>query len=340
MVAALTLGIVTWRLIAVELLPHTPVPLRATVVVVRDSEASDAFEPRAEVVKAMLDRAVMDLVGKTNVAAAWATLVSTQDVVGIKVYSLPGDMAGTRPAVVSAAIHGLLAMGIPPRNIVVWDRRLADLRAAGFGALAARYGVRLAGSLDVGYDHGVLYDSPLLGTLMSGDLEFGQGEDILARKSYVTKLVTRDLTKIINIVPVLNHYDAGVVGNLYSLSMGSLDNVRRFESRPAALARAVPEIYALPALGDRVVLNVTDALICQFEGGETVRLHNAAVLNEIRVSQDPVALDVLAIRDLTTQRQLAGFAAANTNYMELYQNAALLELGVTDVSNIEIRTAR
>ena len=49
----------------------------------------------------------------------------------------------------------------------------------------------------------------------------------------------------------LNHYRAGVSGNLYSLTMSSVDNTLRFESDPERLATAVPEMYALPEVGDR-----------------------------------------------------------------------------------------
>ena len=330
-------------LLAQDSNPVAPAKIPSKVVIVRDPQATEAFEPRPEIVNTMMDRAVVALLGETNAAAAWARLVKTQDIVGIKVYSLPGAMAGTRPAVVAAVVQGLLAAKVPPQHIVIWDRRLADLRNAGFGELAKSFGVRLAGSLNTGYDEDAFYDSPLLGTLLSGDLEFGKGQDVLARKSHVSKLVSRELTRIINVSPVLNSYSAGVVGHLYSLSLGSVDNVRRFEDNPDpdTLARAVPEIYALSAvgdLGDRVALNITDALICQFEGGEKVRLHNAVVLNEIRVSRDPVALDVLSTRDLATARARAGFPVGNTNYFEIYQNAAALDLGGDDPARIQIET--
>jgi hypothetical protein len=288
----------------------------------------------------MVDRALIALTGRTNAAAAWASLVSTQDVVGLKVFSAPGPMTGTRPAVVEAVVRGLLAAQVPPQRIVVWDRRLVDLRLAGFEELAGRYGVRLAGGLDAGYDEKVFYDTALLGSLRWSDLEFGRLEESIGRKSYVSRLVSGEITRIINITPLLNNNDAGVAGNLYGLVLGSVDNTRRFETDPERLARAVPEIYALPALGDRVVLNIVDALICQYEGGQYVRLHGATVLNEIRVSRDPVALDVLSLQELERQQRQAGDGLVRTNFVELYQNAALLELGVNDPKRIRVNTLK
>src|SRR2546430_5226942 len=108
---------------------------------------------------------------------------------------------------------------------------------------------------------------------------------------------------------MLNHHTAGVCGNLFSLATGSVDNTARFESAYSRVATAVPEIYALPALSDHVVLNIVDALICQYEGEERSLLHYSNPLNELRFSRDPVALDVLSVHELEHQRQLANAPA-------------------------------
>lgn len=308
---------------------------QARVVTVQDPEATQAFEPRAERIQVMVERAITNLTGKATVPEAWRSLVGTHDVVGIKVYSLPGPNSGTRPAVVAAVVQGLLAAGLPPRQIVVWDRQTADLRLAGFFDLSNRCGIRVEGSADAGYDKNTFYDKALLGSLVWGDLEFGSKGNGVGRKSFVSKLLTRQITKIINIAPLLNHNLAGVCGNLYSLAIGSVDNVLRFESDPDALAEAVPEIYALEALGDHVVLNITDALVCQYEGGERGLLHYSTALNELRFSTDPVALDVLSLQELDRQR-LAARAPAVKPSQKLYTIAALLDLGICDPKRIVV----
>ena len=146
------------------------------------------------------------------------------------------------------------------------------------------------------------------------------------------------MTKIINITPLLNNPLAGVAGNLYGLTSGSVDNFARFEE-PARMARAVPEIFALPALSDHVVLNIVDALICQYEGSERSLLHYSATLNQLRFSKDPVALDVLSLKELERQRQAQGAPAPKPN-PDLYNNAALLELGVSELKRIDTETAQ
>jgi hypothetical protein len=159
------------------------------------------------------------------------------------------------------------------------------------------------------------------------------------RKSYVSKLVSSNMSKIITVTPLLNNNLAGVTGHLYSLAMGSVDNLRRFESHAGVLAEAVPEIYALPALSDRVVLCVTDALIGQYQGEHQSLLHYSTPVNQIWISKDPVALDVLAIQELERERKARQMEGGEAN-LDLYHNASLLELGVSAPARIQIEIVK
>lgn len=308
------------------------------MVIAADSGATIAFQPQPEKVRALVNSGLLQLTGKTNLAAAWRAFVSTNDIVGIKVYSAPGSRSGTRPDVTAAVIEGLLSAEIPTNHIVIWDKELSHLRLAGFDALAARYRVRLESSVSAGYSAETFYDSPLIGNLIWGDVEFGKTGSSVGRKSFVTKLVSNEITKIISIAPLLNHNLAGTTGHLCSLALGSVENTQRFEL-PERLATALPEIYALPSLSDKVALNITDALICQYQGEQRSLLHYSAALDQIWFSKDPVALDVLAIHELDRQRKAANIPAKKMN-LELYENASLLELGVSDLKNIQIDNAQ
>ena len=334
-----SLALVT-ALTAAGVLPALPAPealSRARVVVAHDAEASEAFQPNAEKIRVLVNRGLAHLTRQITVADAWRSLVSTQDVVGLKVLCAPGANSGTRPAVVAAVVEGLLQAGLPGQRIIIWDKHWADLREAGYVDLARRYGVRVESSQLAGYDATNFYEAPIVGKLIWGDLEFQKTGEGIGRKSFLSKLVSREITKIINITPLLNHNSAGVSGNLYSLALGSVDNTLRFETDPARLAEAVPEIYARPTLGDRVALNIVDALVCQYQGEQHSLLHYSTILNQIRLSTDPVALDVLSVLELNRQRQAAKIASP-TNSMALFENATLLELGVSDRTAITVET--
>lgn len=332
-------GIASYRAWAASFTTLGPEAGRAQIVIVEDEHATDAFKPRADRIQAMINRGITNLTGKLTPREAWLSFVTTQDIVGIKVYSNPGPNSGTRPAVAAAVAQGLIAAGLPPDNIIVWDKTENDLRAAGFFELREQLGIRVAASASAGYDETNYYETSLIGSLVYGDSEFGKTGDGIGKKSFVSKLVTRKLTKIINLTPLLNHNEAGVCGNLYSLALGSVDNTLRFEGDPRRLATAVPEIFALPALYDRVALNIVDALISQYEGGQRGLLHYSVVLNQLRFSRDPVAMDLLSIKELDRQRRNARAPNVRPN-LELYRNATLLELGVSDLSKMQIETLR
>jgi hypothetical protein len=318
-----------------------PVNRQEQVVSVENPAAISDFQPDTAIVQTMVDQGVTTLVGKTNLVAAWQSLVTTQDVIGIKVFSGPGMLSGTRPALVAAVIHGLVAAGVPPTNIVIWDKHDYDLRDAGYFDLAAQLGVRAAGSAEAGYDPTNFYlpDTVVIGSLIWGDSEFGKTNEGVGRKSFVTQIVSRQITKIINIAPLINDEDIGVCGQLYSLALGSVDNTRRFEADPDRLAVAVPEIYALSLLGDRVVLNITDALIGQYEGGSRSLLHYSAVPGQLWFSHDPVALDLLAIQELARERRVAGAPQLKPR-LEIYANANLLQLGENKLEKIHVEKIR
>jgi hypothetical protein len=307
------------------------------VVIVENSNAVSDFQPDTAIVQEMVNRGLTNFTRKATVAGAWRSLVSTQDVVGIKVCSAPGEISGTRPAVVAAVIHGLLDAGLSADRIVIWDKHEDNLRTAGFSRLAAQLGVRAAGAADAGYDPTNFYnpDTATIGNLVWGDFEFGRKGEGVGRKSFVSQLVSHDVTKIISVAPLLNDNITGVCGHLYSLPIASVDNTWRFEGDPGRLAVAVPEIYALPALGDRVVLDITDALIGQYEGGERGLLHYSTVPGQLWFSRDPVALDTMAVRELERERRAAN-APEFTPHLEIYTNAVLLQLGVSDPAKIQV----
>jgi hypothetical protein len=301
------------------------------VLIVGNPAATRAFAPQSQPIRQMVREGITRFTSRPAPTDAWRSLISTQDVIGLKVHSAPGR-SGTRPAVVAAFIETLIEAGVPASHIVIWDRREVDLRLAGFFELADRYGVTAAGAADAGFDEQRSYEAALIGKLVYGDLEFGRKGEGVGRKSYVSKLLTQKITKIVNITPLLNNNFAGVSGALYGLALSSVDNILRFEDTQR-LATAIPEIYTLPDIADKVVLNVVDALICQYEGEDRTRLQDSSALNELWFSTDPVAIDVLALQALEKEK---GPERRKIPGKEIYFNAGLLELGSSDPAKIKV----
>lgn len=313
---------------------------RSEVFVVQDPGATSIFIPNPTVVRSMIDRGLVALSGKTNSAAAWRSLLKTNDTVGIKVTSAPGEISGTRPVVVRALVESLKESGHPARQIVLWDKRAFDLKSAHWFDTAAELGVRCRASEEVGWDPDPTrsYDKGVIGRLVAGDLDFERREDLsVGRRSYVSRLLTQELSVVIPVTPVLAHNMAGVNGQLVGMALGSVDNSLRFQNNPSLLAEAVPEICALDDVLPRVLFGISDAMICQYRGEENVRLHNTVVLNEIRFSRDSVALDALALEDILRARRASPYYVERRSDFEVYVNAEMLELGVSDLKRIDLR---
>jgi len=305
------------------------------IVLVTDPLATSQLQPQEGPVQDMVSAGVTALTGADNPKDAWRSLAGSNDVVAIKVFS-GGPSTGTRIPVVAAVIRGLFSAAVANTNIIVWDRSETDLRAAGYGKLSKSLGISLKGALQSGYEETDSYEFALVTGLRFGDLEFGKKDEGAGRRSFVTKLLGPRVTKIISIAPASNKQSTGVTGHLYSMTLGSVDNTWRFESNPTTLPWVLPEIYAMRSIGDRVVLCITDALICQYEGEETTLLHYSKVANELYFGTDPVALDLLAIRLLKQQRRATDSIEVSPN-LDTYRNAALLQLGVDDLEKVPVR---
>lgn len=317
----------------------TSPPAPARVVMVHHPEATRYLQPQPAIMQRMVEEGLRRCFDQPDAALAWRRLMPTQTVVGIKVYALPGRLSGTRPEVVAALARSLMQAGWAPQNIIVWDKSRDALLRAGYGELAASLGIQVEAVTDSGYDANVAYERPFLGRLVFGDLEFERKEPGVGRRSHVARLVTQKIQRHIIVTPLHHHNQVEITGHLYNLALGGVDNVQRFEANAAQLMEAVPEIFALECFSDRLLFCVTDALIAQYEGQQRSLLHYSAVLNELWFSRDPVALDVLG-RDRLQRLRAAAKAAPSKIQNELFNNAALLELGVAEVSRISLEHVR
>ena len=305
----------------------SPVPSKKSLILrAHDAGATLELADQEATIRQITRAAIQTYFSQASETLDWRRLISPTDRLGIKVHSQPGPLVGVSPAVVAGLVDTLLEDGIKGSQITVWDRHLHDLHKAGFQALAQEKGIRLAGAFQTGYAESITYENEIVGQLVWGDFEYDSTKEKSSRISHLTRLVAEEFDKIINVAPLLNHNSAGVSGLLWSLAMGSIDNSRRFQNVRSRMEIAVPEIYGTPELADRVILNLYDALICQYRGQKESLLHYSVPLNEVWVGQDAVAMDALALRVLKEERMKAG-STVKPHPLELLENAELLELG-------------
>lgn len=330
----------------------------SSVVVVRSSDAMISMQPQMDVVQTMMETGLTNLTGETTVNAGLQKIFSTNDVIGIKVYGLELGSGGTRCEVVQALISCLKDAGIPLSQIIIWDRSMEKLHASGFVELGKKLGVKVSAVMNEGFDTNVFYSSFFPPSLVVGDVEFElskqwekTGKELsntsdtndIGRRSFVSNLLTTRFTKIILVTPLMHHNTLGITGNIYNLAGGCTDNFLRFELDGHRLAEAATEIYAMEAVGDKVVFSITDALGCQYRGQNSGFLHYSLPVNELRFSTDPVALDWESMKSMLQIREkvdghkesLQTFSLAGK---ELCENAVLLELGNASDESIALQT--
>ena len=284
---------------------QAPVPPPSTSVIfsAQDSFALEQLEENPAVTRRMVDALVLGVTQQADIAHAWRSLVSPADRVGIKVCAAGGRYFASHRGIVEAVVAGLEESGIPRERVIVWDREGDELRAAGF--LAQRGGYQVRGIAPIhGYDRAAAISASVLGKLIWGDLLFqdpgkrggkrATAADQLSSTSHVASVVSREITKIINVPVLSDESGCGVAGALYNMTVPNVDNWRRFTQTDCA--DAIPDVYADANLGPKVVLTIMDALRPQYAGGPQFSPNYAFSWHTIYASKDPVALDAHALR--------------------------------------------
>lgn len=296
------------------------------------------------VVQRMVDNLVVALTGKPDVRQAWGSLVKKSDRVGIKVAAAGGAVSGTNPQVVDAIVAGLLDAGLKPGQIIVWDRNLADLIAAGYRKDGSRYTLRWVDPKS-GYDANAQVSAPVLGKLIWGDSGFGLPNgtprfsdlsgDQLSSKSFYAKALSQDVTKIINVPSLTDSFLTGINGALANMVLPNLDNWRRFTKPPSYGDPYLAEIYADAVIRGKVVLTILDGMILQYAGGPFANPGFLLDHLTIYASRDPVAIDATAVRLIDEARKPSKLPPLGpmTRWLE---SAEMIGLGTRDEQKIQM----
>lgn len=274
-------------------------PSRVGQVTHEKAVVNNAPDPAA--VETMVARALLSLTGASSIKAAWREFVTPEDIVGLKVNPVAGALLSTSPEVVSVIIRQLIESGIPRDHIVIWDRREFELADAGF--TQERFpGIRLVGTerKDTAGSftdaEGKLLSEAMIdrGWFYWADVEEKYDAETLpymvneGKHSYFTRIVTQDVTKIINL-PILKNTGATVTLCLKNLAYGAITNTGRLHKQ--LWAETCAEVPAFPPLRDKVVLNIVDGIKGCYNGGPGANPQFFTNYNTILAGTDPVAVD-------------------------------------------------
>src|SRR5438094_1469600 len=280
-----------------------PMPTPSVVYTMRDSDAIKDYRTNPSVVRAMVNRLVLAVTGQPDVAEAWASLVSPTDSSGIKICAAGGELFTTHHDVVSAIVDGLDAAGQPRSSSMVWDRCLGGIKDAGYQPGNEGYQLKAIAPRD-GYDPKAVLSAPLLGKLVWGDFDYRADKvkmpilsdtENTSNVSHFSRIVSTEVTKIIN-VPVMSSSEMnGIAGCLYNVTIPNIDNWRRFSQGSRFGAESLAEIYSNPLIAKKVVFNLMDGLVAQYAGGPQSQPNYAPHYATSYLSTDPVAWHAIAV---------------------------------------------
>jgi uncharacterized protein (DUF362 family) len=291
---------------------------KSKVVIARDPalRAAGGSPDSARVVK-LLDRAMQSFYGGDSALDAWKKVVRPGEVVGLKVNCLSGRGNSTSTVLVEAICQRLQQAGIPPKDMVIWDRLNSDLESAGYRVASRKDRIRCVGNDTAGYDTElVVYGS-------AGSL--------------VSNTVAKTCDAIINL-PVLK--DHGIVGVTLALKnlFGAIHNPNKYHTN--AGDPYVADVNTFPAIRQKVRLTICDGITAQYEGGPSYMPQWSWPFNGLMVARDPVALDYTGWQILERKRAEKGMqslAAARREPLYIATAAdARHRLGINDPKLIDV----
>jgi hypothetical protein len=331
-----------------------PGPFPGKVVKVADKHCLREDAVDAKVVKEMLAKGITQLTGK-SMADSFAMFFERSDVIGLKVNPVGPPLINTRPELVSAVIEWLAGNGIPKRNIIIWDRFGYMLSDAGFTAKNfPEVGIEGLQTMDEtgnkwrdakgnhisadNFDKEVYYYvKGVVGKKVAGypNDEFYLNQHVFnGEYSYFGKLVTRKLTKIINL-PVYKNAGQGISMACKNLGYGSICNCGRLHG-PLGL-KVGTHVLAAPVIRDKLVLNITDGIRGQYEGGPGLNAQFVYPNCSLYFATDPFALDMICHRELFAKRKEKGIAVNDhPSFTDYLRDGEKLGLGVADVGKIKV----
>ncbi|MFN2445130.1 MAG: DUF362 domain-containing protein [Vicinamibacterales bacterium] len=245
-------------------------------------------------VRAMVDAGMTSLTGDSAAKDAWAKFFVPSDIVALKVN--PSGVPGTTTsmALVREVVRALNDVGVPNKNMILYDRNSPQLEVNGYHALVPP-GVRVFG-LDRlgGYDLDVFCEMDC----------FGERET----RSYLATLVSREVTKIINLPCLKEHNASGVTGCLKNLAYGSFDNVARTHAKTKTWTDpAIAVMCTAPPLRSKSVLHIMDGLRAVYHSGPFAwnpDFHWDA--GTLLIGTDPVAVDRIELEIVEQKRKERG----------------------------------
>jgi len=269
------------------------------VIEARDRNAIVSNRVSQPIVRRLLEQAMKELTGESSTRDAWAKFIAPTDVVGIKINPSGAPACCSSPEIIREIIAAVQSLGVPARNIIVYDRYSYEIDIGSYQALLPT-GVRIVGIQDAFSGGGVGYEP----TVYCDANFFGEWET----RSYMASIVAHEVTKIINVPTMKDHSAAGITGALKNLAYGTFNNVARTHRAPHSFTNPVIGLMCtVEPLRSKAVLHVMDGMRQVWHGGPLTQVQNFIDQTGILlVATDPVAMDTIELETIEKKRRERG----------------------------------
>ncbi len=276
-------------------------------------ELSGAIDQNA--VNGMIKAGMNALAGTTDAREAWAGFFKPGDRVGIKVNCSGAPQVCSRPEIVGEIVRSLIAVGLPPGNISIYERFLDQIVSVHYEQFVPP-GVNVT-AVEVQRKSILHYDPHVY-----VEANFFGEEDT---RSNMVRMVTERFDKIINVPNMKDHGAAGVTGCLKNIAYGNFSNVARSHYREKTNTKTfIGTLASVEPLRSKTVLNVMDGLRGVWHGGPFVRDAKFTFFpKEIKFGTDPVAMDRLLIDIVEAERERNGAVSVWDRGMEYVGHAPM-----------------
>jgi hypothetical protein len=277
-----------------------PYPGRVVHVHAPNSLSEDGTKFNDVVIREMMERGMRALTGEAKPIDAWRRFITADDVVGIKVNAGGRPWVVSSPPIVTETVRNLMAVGVKPRNIYVYERfqdQMDEINYAQY--LPEGVQVFCAERANRHTDHS-RYDPAVY---VEADF-FGEDDT----RSNLIRLISQTLTKIINIPNIKDHGATGVTGCLKNIAYGGFSNVARTHFKGVTHTRTfVGTLASVEPLRSRTVLQIMDGLRGVWHAGPFApTLKYVFFPRQIWFGTDPVAMDRLLIDVVDDERKRQG----------------------------------
>ena len=282
--------------------PGMPGAYAGQVVAVKSDRSVDISTGAANdpVVREMMAQGMRALTGASATADAWRRFFTPSDVVGVKVNCGGYPHCVSAYEIVAETVRQLMGIGVPVTQIYLYERFQNQLDEVNYAPHLPE-GVQIVAAERANrYTDNSGYDPE---TYLEANL-FGE-EDT---RSNMMRLVSKRLTKIINIPNMKDHGATGVTGCLKNIAYGSFSNVARTHQRGKSHTYSVVGTLAsIEPLRSRTVLQIMDGLRGVWHGGPFARTTKYVFYpRQIMFGTDPVAIDRLLLDIIENKRREQG----------------------------------